>query len=220
MKRSSSRSAPASTNSDDFRRVFVRRVHQLIRLGYGRMNPATYRSAEEPTITGDLVLAIDNALDDPSSARWVQFYSVHDDPPVSARRRTGKRRRRVDIRFDCSERRPRTRFSFEAKRLDAKHGAGAYLGRDGLGCFVRGEYGRDEDEGGMLGYVQSNTPAGWATRIEAQLQRFPNRDTLVKTSPWRQEVVARGLRNTYRSGHRRKRVGRPIEIYHTLLSFQ
>ena len=40
-----------------------------------------------------------------------------------------------------------------------------YLGRDGLGCFLSGDYRRDECEAGMLGYMRSMTPQHWNKKI-------------------------------------------------------
>lgn len=46
---------------------------------------------------------------------------------------------------------PRTRFSFEAKRLGRGNPVSKYLGPKGLGCFLKGEYAVNEDDAGMLG---------------------------------------------------------------------
>jgi hypothetical protein len=208
-----------SDNTDELRQVFIRRVHRLIKLGYDRMNPSAFQAEEEPAITGELVRAIDTLCGDPQSEEWMTYYSAHDDPPVNDPVRKGKGRRRVDIRVDSSECRPRIRFFIEAKRLGDRNPVRKYLGREGLGCFLWGDYARDEDTAGMLGYVQSGDPRDWAEKIEATLAKSPDSYGVLKTSPWQQQALIAGLQHTYRSGHGRKTLARPIQVYHTLLTF-
>jgi hypothetical protein len=213
-----------SDNSGDYERQFVPRVHRLVKLGYDRLNPRQYATAEETAITGDLVEAIDAVLDDPAE-RWMRYYSVYDDPPVNQPhrrgrpRRQGKARRRVDIRIDSSQVSPRTRFRFECKRLGPAHGVRNYLGPKGLGCFLAGQYARGDDRAGMLGYVQSDDEPTWAARIEQSLIASPAEFAARRENPWRHEPVVPALVHTYRSGHGRGPGRRLIEIYHTLLRF-
>jgi hypothetical protein len=132
-----------SDNKNELRRIFIGRVHQLLKLGYDRLNVVQFQASEEPDISGELVHAMQQVCDDPKSEDWVSFFDPHDDPAVYDAVRKGKKRRRVDIRIDSLEDRPRQRFSFEAKRLGKNNSVGAYLGRKGLGCFLRGDYARD-----------------------------------------------------------------------------
>ncbi|MGA2255127.1 MAG: hypothetical protein ABSG53_10735 [Thermoguttaceae bacterium] len=188
------------------------------------MTPADHAHAQETAITGFLVEAIDAVLDRPPM-RWMQFYSVYDDPPVNEpkwrwQRRAGRSRKRVDIRIDCAETSPRTRFRFECKRLGRGHPAANYLGADGLGCFLRAEYAREDTRAGMLGYVQSDNEEKWAGKIEAAIASAEDHYAIQHDSPWRHEPVINELMHTYRSGHSRGRGRRPIEISHTLLRFR
>lgn len=214
----------ASYNSEDYERQFVPRVHQLIKLGYDRLNPRRYATAEETAITGDLVEAMDAVLDEPAE-RWMRYYSVHDDPPVNEphrrgqQRRIGKARRRVDIRIDSARTSPRSRFRFECKRLGPGHGVSHYLGHDGLGCFLTCAYARDDERAGMLGYIQSEDEATWAFRIEQALLSAPADSAVRRESTWRLDPVIPALGHTYRSGHSRTTRRGPIEIYHTMLRF-
>jgi hypothetical protein len=148
-----------SDNRSDYEQLFIRRVHDLIRLGYDKLCASTYATQEETVITGDLAEAIEGVLEYPNED-WVRFYRVYDDPPLNESlaglRRRGKRRRRVDIKLDSSEVSPYTRFCFEAKRLGKSTPISRYLGADGLGCFLSGSYAGAERRGGMLGYVQSD----------------------------------------------------------------
>lgn len=211
-----------SDNAADYDRLFIPRVHNLVKLGYDRLDAKRFVTAEETAITGDLVESIAVVLDCPA-AKWMRFYSVYDDPPVIGpkrrghRRRKGRARQRVDIRLDSSEVLPRTRFCFECKRLGKGHPISRYLGKDGLGCFVQGMYAREDDRAGMLGYIQSDDEKTWAERLSAKLLRTPKNFAL--RDPWRHAPVDQQLHHTYRSTHGRGRGRRQIEIYHTLLLF-
>jgi hypothetical protein len=211
-----------SKNTADYDVLFILRVHRLIRLGYGRLQHVKYATCEETTITGDLVEAVEGLLDYPDE-NWMRFFSVYDDPPENQpkhrRVRRGRSRQRVDIRLDCSESSPRARFRFECKRLGPSHTAGAYLGEQGLGCFLNAGYAAADSWGGMLGYVQSENEQIWAARIEQGLLEAPQKHSLRDQSPWRHEPVIEDLPHTYRSDHGRGRGRRRIEIYHVLLRF-
>ena len=207
-----------SGNTGDFRRVFRKRVHQLLKLGYDLLTPADYCGEEEETITGFLVKAIEEVLDCPTED-WMGFFSVHEDPRVHDRLRKGKRRRRVDMRVDSSLSRPRTRFSFEAKRLGKAHPVSKYLGDKGMGCILTGAYAGDDDEAGMLGYVQSGTLQQWADKIRSKLETDPSCYNIAEHGRFRRFEIVDGLDHTYRSNHDRSSVGRPVSIFHTLLQF-
>jgi len=209
----------ASANQADYSQSFIRQVHELLLMGYGRLAPADHTHEEEPAISGRLVEAINAILDSPTCPRPFHLLSVHDDPPVSGDGRKGKRRRRVDIRIESLRPRPRARFSFEAKRLGPDHPVCLYVGEEGLGCFVNGIYAREAPVAGMLGYVQSGTPPEWAKRIENAMARRQPNVRVVQGQEWVPVTVAPGLDDTYVTGHDRPSVGRPIHIYHTLLVF-
>lgn len=205
-----------SGNTDDIRRVFLKRVHQLLKLGYDQLTPADCGGEQEEAITGFLVEAIDAILSNPAEG-WMRFFSIHEDPRVHDQLRKGKRRRRVDMRVDSSMYRLRTRFCFEAKRLGKRHPVGKYLGEDGMGCFLSGAYARDDDQAGMLGYVQSETPRRWADKIAAELRRNPSCYGMPEHGQFSSVAIVDGLDHTYHSSHDRLTVGRPVSIFHTLL---
>ena len=207
-----------STNVDEYGHITLVRVHELLKLGYEGLDRDSCRTAEETDISGDLADSIEDVLDD-GSQDWMDLFSVHNEAPVHAAKRKGKRRRRVDIRIDSALRRPRTRFAFEAKRLGPRHDVGEYLGKDGLGRFLRGEYARTEDTAGMLGYVQSEKPKDWAERIRRTLAESPADYAIVPERNWRRANLVEGLEHTYCSSHSRQTVNSPIDIYHTLLDF-
>jgi hypothetical protein len=212
-----------SANRDDYDRVFIRRVHELVKMGYDCLRPSAYATTEETVITGDLVEAIERLLE-VANEDWMRFYRVYDDPPINepmaARRRTGKRRRRVDIKLDSSEVSPYTRFCFEAKRLGKRHPVSRYLGAEGLGCFLSGHYAGAERRAGMLGYVQSADEPAWATKINRALAasaKAPDRHPT--GSNFRASSISTRLRHTYISEHHRSTDGKQIRIYHSLLRF-
>lgn len=215
----SSRPPPSgsSSNATELRRIFNERVHQLIQLGYKQLTPTNCVKEEEPAITGFLVKAIDNLLSNRSKT-WMSFFSVHDDPPVNNGCRKGKRRKRVDLRIDCGNISPRARYLFEAKRLSKVHTETTYLGADGLGCFLRGDYAGDEDEAGMLAYVQSGELEEWSQKIGDRFTNEPNNysvDPGVAFGPHSMRST-RSLKG-YQSRHNRSSVGRSILIVHILL---
>lgn len=218
----SHRSGRRSGNADEYDRLFVVQVHRLVKLGYDRLNPRQYVHEEEPAITGDLVESIDAVLDCPT-AKWMRFYCVHDDPPVNEPKRRGRARRkgrsrnRVDLRVDSSQVSPRSRFRFESKRLGKGYTARRYLGPDGLGRFLCGDYAREDDRAGMLGYVQFENEQTWADRLGHKLLESP--DEFGLRSPMQHRAVIQELHHTYRSTHGRGKGRQQIEIYHTLLRF-
>lgn len=208
-----------SDNTDELRRVFIWRVHQLLKLGYDRLNAAQFQAAEERDISGELVHAMEQVCDDPKSEDWISHFDPHDDPPVHDSKRKGKRRCKVDIKVVSLQYRPRQRFSFEAKRLRNSRSVKAYLGREGLGCFLRGDYARNADAAGMLGYVQSGDLQDWASKIKTTLAKSPRRYYLRKINDWLQQDLKANIHHVYRSNHDRNRSLHPIDIYHTLLVF-
>lgn len=220
MHSSRPRPSGSSNNFAAYHDVFVRHVHQLIQLGYGRLIPADYVQTPEPAITGDLVEAIDGVLSDRAEA-WMIVYSVHDDPPVNDGRRKGKQRKRVDLRIDSASVCPRARFRFEAKRLGSGNPVNLYLGPEGLGCFLCGDYARDEDHAGMLGYVQSGELTSWSDKIAGRLGDADTEYEVDPSLPFAPVSFSFGSSlQGYRSKHIRKTVGRTIVIDHVLLRFQ
>jgi len=208
-----------SANARDFRQVFLNRVHEVIEGGYRRLKPATYAREEEPAITGVLRKAMNGYLRDVSAPDWADYFSVHDDPPVDDGIRMGRRRNRMDIRVDSSRPRPGASFSIEAKRLARGYTVGRYLGVEGLGSFLCGEYAREEDDAGMLGYMQDDEAVYWSGEIVAAIEKNPVTYEVSGRGWWKRHGFARGPEHVFMSMHTRATVGRPITIYHTLLLF-
>jgi hypothetical protein len=189
-------------------------------MGYQRLSPATYAASEEPEITGELVRAMHEAMQDDDAPEWVAHYELpKDDPPLNVPGRLGKRRPRVDIEFVRVCLGPRPRFRFEAKRLGRANPVGDYLGREGMGCFLSGKYLLTGDEAGMLGYVQSEDEPRWASKIEARLHASGNQFGIREDGPWQRARIVPGLDHTYHSRHDRRNPLPPVTIFHVLLRF-
>jgi hypothetical protein len=220
IERPAQRRNGLTSNTAEYRRVFVTRVHQLLQLGYSRLNAKTCVKEEETSITGFLAEAMDNVIDDPASARWVRHFNVHDDPPINdSGDRKGKRRRRIDIKLVSSERWPRSRFSFEAKRLGKTSPLSEYLGTKGIGCFIAGQYASQEPDGGMLGYIQAGTIDEWQTQLKSKFDNATEELALCAGNSWKKHAFRSGPDYTFRSRHVRRTLGREIDIYHTLFVF-
>jgi hypothetical protein len=208
-----------SANGKPYADVFVRRVHTLLALGYATLTPTDFVRAEEEHITGELVDAIQGVLDNSTTPAWADRYSVHEEPREYDPARKGKKRKKLDIRLDSSEFRPRARLRFEAKRLGPNHGTSIYLGGEGIRRFLDGRYARNDPIAGMLGYVQAEDPGDWALKIGQAMGQDATKLGLRSSSPWRAERLTDGLQFTYCSGHDRPTIGHPIEIFHTFLLF-
>jgi hypothetical protein len=186
-------------------------------MGYHELNPTDHANSEEPDITGELVRVMREILERDSSPDWVEYYSIHDDPPLNVPDRQGRRRPRVDIEIERVNRGPRPRLRFEAKRLGTQHLVGPYLGDDGLGCFTSGMYPLTHPEAGMLGYVQSDDEASWAAKIETALRRAPARYSTTKAKAWGPYQITAQLAHTYRSRHNCQAIAEELQIFHILL---
>ena len=210
----------AKSNAPLYQSAFVKKCHTLIALGHARLSAPSLSAAQETEITGELVREIKAVLQHDAAPGWMAHFYVADDPPQNAPNRLGKARRRVDIEFERGGQRGfRPRLHFEAKRLYRSGSVSDYLGAEGLGLFVAGEYASTQDVGGMIGYVQSDQPAIWVEKIRnglaADAARFGFRvpPGLVAVS------LSASLELTQLSHHDRIAVGRPVAIYHTFLRF-
>ncbi len=201
-----------------YRRVFRKQVLGLLKMGYDRIKATNCEKAEEQNITGELVRVIREVIDDRSAPGWASRYAVHDDPPENVGGRRGKRRPRLDIRFERTQVGPHARYAFEAKRLcTGSHGVSGYLGAEGLGAFLDGSYSTGEAEAGMLGYVQSDDSDQWAAKLCDKVNG--DASSLNLSEQWSAEQVIPELKHCYRTVHKRPSVGQPVTLYHILLMF-
>jgi len=206
---------------EDYRRIFRRQVFQLLKWGYDRLNAAIYQTSEEEDITGDLVKELDEITQDRSYPHWVGNLYICEDPRVNVDGRKGKRRQKIDIEFVRVQQGPRPCFYFEAKRLSAGTHAtiGKYLGSEGLGEFLAGNYGREVNEAGMVGYIQSHTPDYWAGKIKNKLITDPHAYQVGPDGCWTKKKIIKGLEHCYRTDHYRTIGKSPITMFHCFLVF-
>lgn len=205
-----------SGNREVYRRSFVTNVHRLLAAGYARLDPKSLQNKEEMAITGLLVHAMRDAIEGKERLSWAARYTIHDDPPVQAGQLEGKRRPRVDIEVESTHVVPHPRFQFEAKPLYRSDSVAAYVGTDGLGCFLSGRYASGHDDAGMLGYVQRGAAGEWIERIHAKLNVDRAEFKLAANGVcWRVRPTITGLKFSFQSTHARP--GKPIDIHHTFL---
>ena len=211
----------ASDDRHEYRSVFRRQVFELLRRGYERLDSPDFQDSEEEDITGELIREIRNVVEDRSVPSWAQHYAIHDDPKINTPGRLGKRRLRLDIEFERTGAGKHPRYPFEAKRLSSQTHAkmDKYLGADGLRQFLSGNYANEQDEAGMFGYVQSETPSYWAKKVHDTFIKNTELLWLCFDGNWKHVDNLTNFDNCYRSKHNRPSVGKPITLFHVFLSF-
>ena len=195
---------------------FRRDAHQLIDWGYQDALSEIHCKLLEEEITGLIVDAIEERLDDPFTPERFDRYSIDEEKPISVEGRKGKKRRRLDLVVVSGHSRPRPKYIFEAKRL-RKNGypISKYLGEDGLKCFIQGVYASQYPEAAMIGYVQSDIAIYW----ESELQRSFNKDLdndFCIVQALEKATVLSSMPDVWFSKHDRK-VGDIITVYHLFL---
>lgn len=213
------RSAGATANRAVYQLAFIRNCHRWLAAGYAILDHRSLQGAQEPAITGEVVRAMKEVKLRADAPTWMIRMYVADDPPLNAPGRLGKQRRRVDIEFERSERGVAFHFHCEARRLYRSDSVPEYLGNEGLGMFLAGEYARDEDSGGMLGYVQNEDVGEWLARLATALGANPAKYAVTADGAFTLASLIPELPQIHQSKHARSTVGQAILIFHTLLSF-
>ncbi len=170
---------PSMSFGSVYEDALVRRSHELLAMAHTRLVPADLARLEETDITGKLCDEMNAVLDGLDAPDWATFVTVVDDQPESVRGRTGKRRPRTDVCVRCTNPRPEHRFRFEAKRLNEKAALAIYLGETGMLALIQGYYG-ELSHAGMIGYVQTSTPAEWRDHIQNALRNAPQKYQVVE----------------------------------------
>src|SRR5438105_842916 len=214
---SARKQAGFSNNRPAYMKSFIEDAHRLVYLGYQRIGPQNHVSTAEEVITELIANAINQLIEDPRATPWMRRYIAIDDRRVSGTGGTGKSRPRVDIEIIYLQRYPRPRFHFEAKRLYRSDSVAEYLGKEGVGCLVNALYGRDSDDAGMIGYVQSDDCDSWADKIRASLERDAVKYGMVAGTTWRSAAIINELRNCYQTDHERPVLRRNVRVTHMLL---
>ena len=194
-------------------------AHQLLAWGYQAARHLITSSQEETDITGFIAESIQAKLNSADIDERFNRYGLKEDNPVASERRTGKRRLRLDITIESSQR-PRhllrPQYIFEAKRLCRPNQMlGNYLGDEGLLRFLQGRYAAECPEVAMVGYVQTETISHWATALGTRFDKDPaNRFCLIEK--YSQVSVIPHLTDEWVSGHSRESQ-LPVTIFHIFL---
>jgi hypothetical protein len=211
-----------SDDSGDYVASFYRGALFLIVAGYERLvtGGTDYSDTAEEHITGELTQRTEEYINTQDSPDWTKYYVVQEERLENVRGKKGKYRPRVDIAFVRTDRRPQRWMRFEAKRL-RKPGftVGKYIGKEGLGEFIAGNYAAGDDTAGMLGYVQSDDCDYWARKISETIEKKKQEVGLIERDQW-QKAHFDYVDHCYKTRHNRPRIKRELLIYHLLLAFQ
>jgi hypothetical protein len=208
-------------DSREYTVQFRRHCHQLIAFGYEKIREEDHSGSDEDFITQRLKESVKAAQREGTLPQWAKRYYITDQAHVSVPGRVGKERPKIDIEIESAESRSRPVFHFEAKRLrvDDSHSVSEYVGPSGMGSFLAELYGCAGNEGGMLGYVQTDTPGHWANAIQRKIEREPpQKQSLTEDGMWTESRLIPVLQFTYVTRHNRPTLD-PITIFHTLLDF-
>jgi len=207
-----------SDNKPIYQTSFVHRAHEVLKMGYDRLDSATYVRHEEEDITGELVRSMQDALQDRNAPKWAKNFWAMEETRVNEPTRSGKRRRRIDIEILKSQEGPRPRFRFEAKRLHDTTSRRDYLGEAGLGCFLDGRYAKEDAVAGMLGYVQADFIDSHTEALEKAIRKDPKVYAVGTGGEWKSCEIVKQLAS-FQTRHDRVGSLPAITLFHTLLSF-
>lgn len=213
-----------STDNEDYQAAFCSKAMRLIIAGHKNLvadascDRVKLEVADEPVITGELVRFANKYIDDPLSPEWAVNWHVVDEAPENTKGRLGKRRTKVDIVCTLTGRRPQKRMKFEAKRLkrNPSYPVSVYLGKDGLGMFLGGNYAPESHAVGMLGYVQSDDCDFWAQNLDYAIRKKRQSLHLCTDGCWKR-VESANIPNSYETRHLRPENDTRLLVYHLLL---
>ena len=208
---------------------FIERVHCLLQAGYANLTPAElarFNVKNEPDITAGLAMKIQQLIDERIVPGISRAWSVVDNWPENkthlslSKQPPAKKRRLPDLKFRYGGPRQVLYFRFEAKKLA---GTGDYADlishEDGLGRFLRKVYGRQEQAGGLLGYVQTESPKIHAERVRMAFATDPKKYRVNPKGAWTVTTWKNGPRCTFRVLHSREGAS-VIVIFYSFLSFR
>jgi hypothetical protein len=212
------------TNNAAFN-LFVERAHELLQAGYETLDAKACNLWAEPEISGELAWKIEQLLWTRRQP-WMRYWTAMDNPPENEpdkpgfKKRLGKRRKLPDIKLRYAGQRETLYFRFEAKKL-ASTGDYADLisHEDGLGRFLRRVYAREDAAGGLLGYVQTETPEIHAERVRLALATDPKKYRVNATGGWTAVTWKNGPKCSFRAVHSREGAS-GIVIFYSFLLFR
>jgi hypothetical protein len=207
---------------------FIERVHCLLQAGYATMTArdlARYHLRNEPDITAGLVIRIQQLIDERAVPGITRAWSVVDNWPENkshlplSKQPPAKKRKLPDLKFRYGGQTQALYFRFEAKKLA---GTGDYADlishKDGLGRFLRKVYGREDQAGGLLGYVQTESPEIHADRVRTALAKDPKKYRVSANGKWTAAIWKSGPKCSFRTVHSRERAPF-IVIFYSFLHF-
>lgn len=157
--------------------------------------------------------------------KWMSRFSVHDQDPsndVAAAKtwkpRKGKRRPKIDVRLVCKHRVPNRGYCVEAKRLYRSDSVSEYVDDEGVGAFICGDYAKDDNLGGMIGYIQTESLQKWLPKIETKLGTHKSVKRTRDDKAWESTNFKNGPLVCFKSLHLRDS-GQPITLIHVMFSF-
>jgi hypothetical protein len=126
----------------------------------------------------------------------------------------------VDIYIDSHSCHPDAYFVFECKRLNVTYPtrfdteAASYVGEEGMGCFISGQYPTTCECGGMIGYVMDGVVS---TAIAAVNGALKDRRAELRLNPPHQLIQAELIADprVFQSAHRQNQG--TLLIYHIFL---
>ena len=196
-------------------------VHQLIAKGHEKARSQIRPDSEEEDTTGYLYEAIKDYLcsDCPD---WFLNYDIHNEAPFAGGARTGRSRKEMDLVIVYTQFRGRPEYVLEAKPLNynKKHQRESnYTNKEALQRFLKGEYAEYTSrfpEVAMLGYVLSDTPEIWRTRLKASIDK-KKVDLRLRTEQYDIKVID-DIPVEWVSEHNRDSSAVPLIVCHILLN--
>ena len=144
---------------------------------------------------------------------WSESLEFHE--------RTGQLLGRLDIRFSAGHR-EEVYFAIECKRLRYPTSKGTrpntseYVGRDGMMCFVSGQYSSSVEIGGMLGYVMDGNTTTAVTDVGKSIGRSKTKLCIAGVHAWKVSSLAPKATPVKESKH--KLPNRTFTMYHVFLA--
>lgn len=201
-----------------YNNAFRNDVHQLLAWGYQDVKDEIKDDHLEEAITGFIVRSIKKRLNHPSTPQKFRRYSIYEEDYVRNTNKTGRSRQRLDIVIECSGKKPRPEFIFEAKLL-RKNGfpIGKYTGVEGLQCYIRCEYADKYPAASMIGYMRSDDSNYWYDQLNDKLLLDKKKEFFLQ-KPLESVGINNSLPNEWISQHIRID-NTLIDIYHIFLDF-